>query len=56
MATSLMNDSVYVYNIRNNLCNMAETIFVYTESSFKHLEEDMHITQGEIEDILEKKD
>ena len=56
MATSLMNDSVYIYNIRNNLCNMAETLFVQISSELTHLHEDMHITQGEIEEILDKKD
>ena len=56
MATSLMNDSVYLYNIRNNLCNMAETLFVQISGELKHIEDEMHITQSEIEEILEKKD
>lgn len=55
MATSLMNDSVYVYNIRNKLSNMAEILFIQASSKLKHLQEDMQITQGEIEDMLEKK-
>ena len=56
MATSLMNDSVYVYNIRNKLCNMAEILFVDKGSDLKKLQDDMQITQSDIEEILEKKD
>ena len=56
MATSLMNDSVYVYNIRNKLCNMAEILFVDKNSDLSRLQDDMQITQGDIEEILEKKD
>ena len=56
MATSLMNDSVYAYNIRNKLCNMAEILFVDKSSDLKKLQEDIEITQGDIEEILEKKD
>jgi phosphate:Na+ symporter len=55
MATSLMNDSVYVYNIRNKLCNMAETLFVEANSNFEHLQEDMQLSQSEVETLLEKK-
>ena len=56
MATSLMNDSVYAYNIRDKLCNMAEILFVDKSSDLKKLQEDIQITQSEIEEILEKKD
>ena len=56
MATSLMNDSVYAYNIRSKLCNMAEILFVDKSSDLKTLQDDIHITQSDIEEILEKKD
>ncbi|MEN8303778.1 MAG: Na/Pi symporter [Campylobacterota bacterium] len=56
MATSLMNDSVYAYNIRNKLCNMAEILFVDKSSDLKKLQEDIGITQSDIEEILEKKE
>lgn len=56
MATSLMNDSVYVYNIRTKLSDMAEILFVQTNSDLKHLHEDMQITQTEVKQILEKKE
>lgn len=56
MATSLMNDSVYLYNIRNNLSNMAETLFIQLNSELTHIDKEMHITQSEIEEILDKKD
>jgi len=56
MATSLMNDSVYVYNIRNKLCNMAEVLFIEANSDLAHLQEEVQITQSEVETILEKKE
>lgn len=56
MATSLMNDSVYVYNIRNKLCNMAEILFIEANSDLKQLQEEMHITQNEVETLLDKKE
>jgi phosphate:Na+ symporter len=56
MATSLMNDSVYVYNIRNKLCNMAEILFIEANSDLQHLQEDMQISQSEVETILEEKE
>jgi phosphate:Na+ symporter len=56
MATSLMNDSVYVYNIRTKLCNMAEVLFIEKNSDLRKFEKDVQISQGEIETILNKKD
>lgn len=56
MATSLMNDSVYAYNISNKLCNMAEILFVDKSSDFNKVKDDIQITQSEVEEILEKKD
>ena len=56
MATSLMNDSMYVYNIRTKFCNMAEVLFVEQSSDLRKLEKDIQISQSEIEEILDKKD
>ncbi|MEA3370889.1 MAG: Na/Pi cotransporter family protein [Campylobacterota bacterium] len=56
MATSLMNDSVYAYNISNKLCNMAEILFVAKSSDLQRVHDDINITQSEVEEILEKKD
>ncbi len=56
MATSLMNDSVYAYNISNKLCNMAEILFIAQSSDLNNIHEDINMTQSEVEEILEKKD
>ena len=56
MATSLMNDSVYTYNIRTKLCNMAEILFIEKSSDLRKLEKDIQISQGEIEEIIGKED
>jgi phosphate:Na+ symporter len=56
MATSMMNDSVYVYNIRNKLCNMAEILFTQESKELKELQEEIKMTQSEVEEILDKKD
>jgi len=56
MATSLMNDSVYAYNISNKLCNMAEILFVDKSSDLHKVKDELQITQSEVEEILEKKD
>jgi len=55
MATSLMNDSVYAYNISSKLCNMAEILFIEKNSDLNEVHDDVHITQSEVEKILEKK-
>ncbi len=54
MATSLMNDSAYAYDISKNLIAMAEVIF--TNSNVASLNEEMAINAEEIKEILEKKD
>ena len=48
MATSLMNDSSYVYDIANNLINMAEILFVDQD-----LAEDILIDNEDIKEYLE---
>lgn len=56
MATSLMNDSVYVNNIRTKLSGVAETLFIDSQSDLKKLQEDMQITQSEVETLLNTKE
>ena len=56
MATSLMNDSTYAYNISKNLITMAEVLFIDRSGHIKNLDEEMHINDEDIELILEKKD
>ena len=48
MATSLMNDSDYAYNISQKLINMAEVIFIDINSDLKKLSQDLTITEEEI--------
>ncbi|MCW8895674.1 Na/Pi symporter [Sulfurimonas sp.] len=56
MATSLMNDSTYAYNIRKNLIAMAEILFIDKSSDIKSLHEDMIISDSDVNLILDKKD
>lgn len=57
MATSLMNDSTYAYNISQNLISMAEVVFVDRSGDIQHLnEEEKIISESEVEQILEKKE
>ena len=56
MATSLMNDSTYAYNISKNLIAMAEVLFIDRSGHLKNLNEEMHMNDEDIELILEKKD
>lgn len=49
MATSLMNDSAYAYNISTNLIAMAEIIF-------STVSEDMTMDSDDVQSILDKKD
>ncbi len=55
MATSLMNDSAYAYNISKNLIEMAETIFVDARKDMKDIKEDMAISDDEIDSLLNKR-
>ncbi len=55
MATSLMNDSAYAYNISKNLIAMAEILFIDISSDLKKLHEDMAISEEDVDIMLEKK-
>lgn len=56
MATSLMNDSAYAYDISKNLIAMAEITFSDRSSNFESLNEEMSMNADDIKEILEKKD
>ena len=48
MATSLMNDSDYAYSISQKLINMAEVLFIDINSDLRDFNEDLTITDEEI--------
>jgi phosphate:Na+ symporter len=55
MATSLMNDSAYAYNISKNLIAMAEIIFIDENSDIKNLGIDtMVMDETDIKLVLQK--
>ena len=56
MATSLMNDSTYAYNISKNLIAMAEILFVQRSGHIKNIDEDIHIDDEDIDMFLEKEE
>jgi len=49
MATSLMNDSDYAYSISQKLIKMAEVIFIDIDSDLKKLNEELAITDEEVD-------
>ena len=56
MATSLMNDSAYAYDISKNLIAMAEITFSGQSSSAGSFNEEMSMSDEEIKEIIKKKD
>ena len=56
MATSLMNDSTYAYDISKNFIAMAEVIFIDSSGDIKNIGEDMVISDEDVDLILEEKD
>jgi len=58
MATSLMNDSAYAYDISKNMIAMAEILFLDSGIEMSHLTGDEHmvISDEDVDTILEKKD
>ena len=56
MATSLMNDSTYAYNISTNFIAMAEVIFLDVSREIDHIDEDMMISDEDVDMILKEKD
>ncbi len=56
MATSLMNDSAYAYNISKNFIAMAEVIFIDAGGDIKNIGEEMMISDEDVDLILKEKD
>ncbi|MFC2073558.1 Na/Pi cotransporter family protein, partial [Campylobacterota bacterium] len=56
MATSLMNDSAYAYDISKNLIAMAEVTFTDRNTNTEQINEEMAMSPEDIKVILEKKD
>ena len=56
MATSLMNDSSYAYNISKNFIAMAEVIFIDASGDIRNIGEEMMISDEEVDMILKEKD
>ncbi len=56
MATSLMNDSAYAYDISKNLIAMAEIIFTERSTNASSIHEEMAMDAEDVQEILEKKD
>ena len=56
MATSLMNDSEYTNNIIRNLISVAELLFIDLDSDLNKFDEEMSISDEEIDTILDKGD
>ena len=56
MATSLMNDSAYAYDISKNMIEMARITFTGINSNIESLNEEMKMSDEDITSILEKKD
>jgi phosphate:Na+ symporter len=52
MATSLMNDNAYAYDIADNLINMARLLYAPGESDLKSAEESLVLDMDEIEEVL----
>jgi phosphate:Na+ symporter len=56
MATSLMNDSTYAYNISQKLSEMAEIIFTNRDENMKSLNKEMSMSDEDIQSIINQKD
>lgn len=52
MATSLMNDNSYAYDIADNLIDMARVLFEPAESDLRTAEESLVLDKDEIEEVL----
>jgi phosphate:Na+ symporter len=52
MATSIMNDSAYAYNIGKNLDDMARSLLSAREPELKNAEQKLVLDDTDIEDVL----
>lgn len=53
MGTSLMNDSVYVYDIQYNLISVASTVFIDHSTESIEIEREMALTDSELSEVVE---
>jgi phosphate:Na+ symporter len=51
MATSLMNDSAYAYDVAKNLVQLGEVLFAPGDSELRQVERDIALTEDEIEEV-----
>ena len=53
MATSLMNDSAYAYDVAKNLIQMGETLFATGDQALKEAERSIALDEDELEEVME---
>jgi len=53
MATSLMNDAAYSYDVAHNLVNMAEVLFNIEDDDIREAEQSILLDKGDVDDIVE---
>jgi len=53
MATSLMNDSAYAYDVAKNLIQMGETLFATGDLELKEAERSIALDESELEEVME---
>ncbi|MCU7875594.1 MAG: Na/Pi symporter [Candidatus Thiodiazotropha sp. (ex. Lucinoma kazani)] len=54
MATSIMNDSAYTFDISKNLIDMAEILFAARALDLREAERDIALNEEELEEIIEE--
>lgn len=54
MATSLMNDSAYAYDVAKNLIQMGETLFATSDYDMKIAERNIALSDNELSEILDE--
>ena len=53
MATSLMNDASYAYDVTKNLVQMGEVLFAIGDQAMKDAERSLVLDDDEIEEMLQ---
>ena len=51
MATSLMNDATYAYDVAKNLVQMGEVLFSSGDLAMKQAEREVALTEDELEEV-----
>lgn len=51
MATSLMNDATYAYDVAKNLVQLGEVLFAKGDLALRQTEQDIALTEEELEDV-----